>query len=212
MTKNKIFTVLAALTIVLFTGCKKDTTDNVSKVLKVPSIEIIGGNFISIPLGGTYTDAGATYTDEDGTQRTIQGTGTVSTAAPGVYFITYHQTSSSGLFDTEAVRVVGVGAYQTNPTDYSGAYLRAATGQTANVTRVAPGFYRVQNPGGAVGHDVVVVYFVETDLDTFQGPLQPNEYVGDIQITDISFTGTGATWRIINNPFYGTGVRTFVKQ
>ncbi|MDT9081527.1 hypothetical protein RSW80_26225, partial [Escherichia coli] len=88
----------------------------------------------------------------------------------GLYFVTYEKESGSGIFHTEATRIVAV-AYQGNTTDYSGTYLREATGMNAYVTRLLPGFYQVQNPGGATGgHTGVKVYFVETAANTFAGP------------------------------------------
>lgn len=214
MAKNKLVLLLAAGLIALG-SCKKETTKDVSTTLKVPTIEINGGDFITVPVGSAYADAGATFTDEDGTTKTLApAEGSVSTTAPGVYFITYRQASKSGIFNTEAIRVVGVGAYTANPKDYSGVYLRAATGQSAILTRVSPGFYRVQNPGGAPGHGSVVVYFIETALNTFEGPLQEESgaHIGPIQITDISINDAGGSWRILQSPYYGTGLRSFVKQ
>jgi len=151
---------------------------------------------------------------EDGQTTTLQpASNNVNTAAPGLYQVTFTQKSASGIFESEARRIVAV-TYQENPTDYSGTYLRPATGVSATVTRVAPGLYQVENPGGAAGHGAVTVYFIETALNKFEGPNQHEDIggVGDIEIVDIAFTPTGASWRIINNAFYGTGTRTFVKQ
>lgn len=203
--------LLAAL--LLMGACKKETTKNVSKTLKVPLIELNGDAYMSVDVGSTYTDQGAKYFTEDGQEQSITASvNDVNTAVPGIYFVTYEQESESGIFHTVATRIVAV-AYRGNTVDYSGTYLRAATGVNAYVTRLAPGLYKVQNPGGATGgHTGVIVYFVETAANTFAGPLQPNDLVGDIEIVDIVFTSTGASWRIINNPYYGTGTRTFVKQ
>lgn len=210
---HKVFRVsVVAMAVLFIAGCEKDTADDVSTVLKVPSIELIGGDYISVPVGASFSDAGAKYTGEDGSVTDLQAVSNpVNTSQPGLYFLSYEQTSTSGIFETQATRVVAV-SYQENPVDYSGTYTRESNGVEATVTRVAPGLYRVQNPGGSGGHEVVVVYFIETGANTFVGPLQPNEYVGDIEITDINFTSTGASWKIINNPFYLENVRTFVKN
>jgi hypothetical protein len=213
MLHYRMYTILSFLSLVLLTACEKEETKDVSTVLRVPVLELNGDEFVSVAVGASYTDAGASYTGEDGQTTTLQpASNNVNTSAPGLYEVSFAKKSASGIFESEAKRIVAV-TYQGNPTDYSGTYLRAATGVSATVTRVAPGLYQVQNPGGAAGHGAVTVYFIETALNRFVGPNQHEDVggVGDIEIVDIVFTTTGASWRIIN-PFYGTGTRTFVKQ
>ncbi|MFL5772840.1 MAG: immunoglobulin-like domain-containing protein [Flavisolibacter sp.] len=210
---QKINFSLLLFIVMLVVGCKKETTKDVSTTLKVPIIELNGSEFVSVAVGGTYTDAGAKYTGEDGSVTTIQPTtNTVNTSQPGLYTVTYSKTSTSGIFTTEESRIVAV-SYQNDPYDYSGNYLRPATGASAILTKVAPGLYKVQNPGGAVGHEAAVVYFIETDLNTFDGPTQEETSlgVGTITITNITLTTSGGSWKIVN-PYYGTALRTFVKQ
>jgi hypothetical protein len=214
MFHKRILLIIAFLSLVVLQACEKEDTKNVSTTLRVPVLELEGDEFMSVAVGATFTEPGAKYTGEDGATVTLQpASNTVNTAAPGIYEVTYSKKSASGIFESEAKRLVAV-AYQENPVDYSGTYLRPATGISATVTRVAPGFYQVQNPGGSPGHGAVTVYFIETALNQFVGPLQHEDIggVGDIEITDIQFTLTGASWRIINNPYYGTATRTFVKQ
>jgi hypothetical protein len=234
MLHYRFYTILSFLSLVLLSACEKEETKDVSTVLRVPVLDLNGDEFISVAVGASYTDAGASYVGEDGQTTTLQpASNNVNTAAPGLYQVTFTQKSASGIFESEARRIVAV-TYQENPTDYSGTYLRPATGVSATVTRVAPGLYQVENPGGAAGHGAVTVYFIETALNPggaaghgavtvyfietalnkFEGPNQHEDIggVGDIEIVDIAFTPTGASWRIINNAFYGTGTRTFVKQ
>lgn len=214
MFQNKILTTITVLSLLVSTSCKKEDTKDVSTTLRVPVLELQGDEFMSVAVGATFTEPGAKYTGEDGSTVTLQpSANTVNTAVPGLYEVTYSQKSSSGIFESEAKRLVAV-AYQEDPVDYSGTYVRTTTGVAATVTRLAPGFYRVQNPGGASGHGAAIVYFIETALNQFAGPPQTEESlgVGEIEIVDIVFTPTGASWRIINNQYYGTGTRTFVKQ
>ncbi len=201
---------LGVAALFLTASCRKETTKHVSTTLKVPVIELAGDKFVSVAVGSTYTDGGATYRKEDGGEETIQASvNEVNTAAPGLYFVEYEKTSESGIFHTVETRIVAV-SYQTNPKDYSGTYLRAATGVNAYVTKMAPGLYKVQNPGGAAGHEVVTVYLIESAENTFLGPLQHEENVGDIEVISIAFTDTGVSWKLVN-PFYGPGTRTFTK-
>jgi hypothetical protein len=209
-TMKSIYKLLFAFAMLAIFSCKKETTKEVSAVFKVPSIALKGDDVVAIPVGGTYTDAGAAYTGEDGSVKDIQpATNTVNAAVPGLYFITYKQKSASGIYETEASRLVAVTSVN-NPIDRSGTYLRAATGVNCFVKKVANGVYSVTNPGGAASGTNVVVYFVETALNTFVCPTQPSD-AGDFAVIEINFTTTGATWRV-QNAGYGTGVRTFTKQ
>jgi hypothetical protein len=204
---NKFLLLVAALAVF---GCVKETTKDVSKVFKVPTLVPKNGEVTSVAVGAAYTDAGAIYTGEDGVVKTVQpASSNVNTAVPGLYLVNYKVVSASGIYETEAVRYVAVTSVN-NPVDRSGTYLRAATGVNCVVEKVANGMYRVTNPGGASIGLGIVVYFVETAVNTFVCPAQPTED-GDFSVIEISFTPTGATWRV-QNARYGTGVRTFTKQ
>ncbi|WP_462250333.1 immunoglobulin-like domain-containing protein [Ferruginibacter sp.] len=190
-------------------SCKKETTKDVSQVYKVPSIALKGDDVVTVAIGAAYTDAGAKYTAEDGTVSDIQSTSSnVNTAVAGLYLVNYAVTSKSGIYQTEASRLVAVTSVN-NPVDRTGTYLRAATGVNCFVKKIANGVYEVTNPGGAGVGAHTVVYFVETTLNTFVCPTQPTD-AGDFAVIEINFTATGASWRV-QNAGYGTGVRTFTK-
>ncbi len=186
-------------------------------MLSVPTVAPIGGtsivvgSLVAIPVGGTYTEQGATFKDDDGSTRAIQpSSGTVNTAVPGLYVLSYSQKSASGIYNATGYRLVAVTSVN-NPINYSGTYNRAATGVNAIVSKVANGVYQVQNPGGAAAGVGLTVYFVETGVNTFIAPPQPTDHDGTTSVTDITFTLTGASWKVIN-PGYGTAIRSFVKQ
>lgn len=205
----KLFISGAAI-LFLLPGCKKSTTENVSKIFKVPVIDLKGKEIVTLNVGGTYTDIGADYIGEDGQTTAIQSSSSnVNVNAPGLYAVTFQQTSASGIYESEAVRLVAVTSVN-NPVDYSGTYFREATAVNAYVEKIAPGVYKVTNPGGAAAGTDVVVYFVETALNTFIAPPQPTT-AGEMSVIEIAFTGTGSSWKIVN-PGYGTGPRVFVKQ
>ena len=215
MSNNKFILLFTALLSLLLGACERDTTKEVSKVFTVPTITLNGAKAVSIPVGGTFTDPGAKYIGETGQESTLQSTSSnLNTAQPGLYVVRYKKTSDSGIYETEEERVVVVTSVN-NPIDYSGNYLRTATGVSAFVTKVGNGLYRVQNPGGAAVGLNTNIYFAETALNTFVAPIQLTEE-GEMQVTDIKFTladnkPTGSTWRVLNSG-YGTGLRTFVKQ
>lgn len=215
MSRNKTILLATALLGLALGGCEKDDTDNVSKVFTVPTITLNGEKAVSIPVGSTYTDPGAKYVGETGEQADLQATSSnVNTAQPGLYVVHYEKTSASGIYETFEERVVVVTSVN-NPIDYSGTYLRTATGINAFVSKVDNGLYLVQNPGGAGVGANTTIYFGEIAPNTFIAPTQVTQE-GEMEVTDINFTlsdnsPTGATWRVLNVG-YGTGLRTFVKQ
>jgi hypothetical protein len=75
-----------------------------------PVITLIGDNPQLIANGAVYADLGATVTDNVDSTRTIQGTGTVNTAAAGDYTITYNATDAAGNNAVAVSRTVRVAA------------------------------------------------------------------------------------------------------
>ena len=215
MSKNKTILLATTVLVLALGGCEKDETDDISKVFTVPTITLNGEKAVSVPVGSTYTDPGAKYVGETGEQADLQATSSnVNTAQPGLYVVHYEKTSASGIYETFEERVVVVTSVN-NPIDYSGTYLRTATGVNAFVSKEGNGLYRVQNPGGAAVGSNTNIYFAEIAPNTFVAPTQVTEE-GEMEVTDIKFTlsdntPTGATWRVLNVG-YGTALRTFVKQ
>jgi hypothetical protein len=208
---NKISTAFL-LALFVLAGCKKDTTADVSKAVKVsfPAIALNGNAVVIVAVGAAYTDAGGKLTDDiTGAVSDIQPTSSnVNTAIPGLYVVTYSATNANG-FETSASRLVAVTSVN-NPIDRSGTYLRTATGVNCYITKLASGVYKVTNPGGAGVGANTIVYMVETALNVYSAPSQPTN-AGAFAVININFTPTGATWNVVNAG-YGTGTRTFVKQ
>lgn len=208
---NKI-SIAFILPVLIFTGCKKDTTADVSNAVKVsyPEITLNGNELVIVAVGATYTDAGAKLTDDiTGAISDIQPTSSnVNTATPGLYVVTFSASNSNG-FETTASRLVAVSSVN-NPIDRSGTYLRTATGVNCYITKLASGVYKVANPGGAGVGANTIVYMVETALNVYSAPPQPTD-AGTFSVININFTATGATWNVVNAG-YGTGQRVFVKQ
>lgn len=196
----------------LITSCKKDSTDNVSKTVKVsyPEITLKGDALVIVAVGGTYTDAGAKLKDDiTGNITDIQpSSNPVNTAQPGLYVVTFSATNANG-FQTTASRLVAVTSVN-NPVNRAGTYLRTATGLNCYITKLANGVYELRNPGGAgISVDTKVI-MVETATNVYTCPAQPTDF-GTMSVININFTATGATWNVIN-PNFGTGTRTFIKQ
>ena len=71
-----------------------------------PVITLTGNNPLEVLVGTTFSDPGATVTDNIDATRSITGTGTVDTATPGTYTLTYSTTDEEGNAATPVERTV----------------------------------------------------------------------------------------------------------
>ena len=217
----------------LFSCNKKDDFNypngkvGISTIVYFPIIAINGDRIMSIVQGGTFTDPGAnavlqnkpeTYT----TTYQVGGSATASldVNTPGVYTVTYTAANSEGYTASDWRMVVvapsGLGADPVvSKNDFSGTYLRAATGVTSTWTKLEMGVYKVENPGGAssgAGKYVVAVNYSGFDIKI---PTQNDlDFGGVVSSSDVTYMpGPPATYTwIFYATGYGTGNRTFVKQ
>lgn len=205
----------------MLVSCSKDKIINthdrvgISKVTYYPIVTLAGDLIIPIPKGGTYTEPGV-KAEAGGTVVPVTTTGNVDTNTDGIYRITYSATNSDG-FSASASRTVVV--YSTDASasshDLSGTYVRGATGESCIWTKIAPGVYKVANPGGAsVGRNLIVVLINPSGYTI----TVPDQIASDGSESSTSnekydFTANPVTysWKFFN-PIYGTGLRTFVKQ
>lgn len=206
---KKIILGLIVLTTTV-TSCKK--TMNVSKVATIPTIVLNGEPAITVPVGGSYSDAGATFTDEDGSVNVISPTtNPLDLNTPGFYTLRYEKHTTSG-YNASALRVVLV-TNVSSALDYSGVYVRSSNGQPMNVKKIGTGLYVTDNVGGVAGNSAFIfdTYFGQTDNSTIVVPEQDTplgELHCDSPSLTVSATDTIIKWIVIN-PSYGTAVRTF---
>src|ERR1044071_1675755 len=130
--------------VILFTafcmlGCKKTTTDNVvTKVVEphYPTITLNGQEIVRVPVNGSYTEAGAVGKDDEtgATTNLVPVSNNVDFTKSGLYTVQYLTRNSDG-YETAATRYIAVTSVN-NPVDYSGTYLRPATGVNVFVTKV----------------------------------------------------------------------------
>ena len=111
------------------TGGGGDTT--------APVITRIGSASINVAWGASYTDAGATATDNVDGSVTVTPTGSVNTAVPGIYTITYNARDAANNNAVAVTRTVTVSA----PSSEVGAdglsdLMRYALGGTSPSSRV----------------------------------------------------------------------------
>jgi len=217
MKKKYAFLIIA---FVVISSCDKDpiiSNDKnvgISEVIYYPKITLTGNSIITFENGTPFTDPGA-HAIAGGIDVPVVTSGTVDNMTDGVYRITYTATSDEG-FSATATRTVVI--YTTAPDaaahDLSGIYLRAATGETATWTKIAPGVYTVQNPGGSPAGPDLVVIAINPSGYTISIPEQIASDGSESSSSNESYDNSDpATYSwIFLNPGYGTGVRTFVKQ
>lgn len=202
-------------------SCNKDNFNykpgyvGISKITTYPIINVNGDAYVYVPKGGTYTDPGATAKAGTADVKVV-ATGLPDVNTPGVYTEYYTATNSDG-FSASGSRTIAV--YSTDASaasnDYSGSYLRAATGGVVTWTKVAPGVYYVDNPGGAIGVNLQVVLFNPTGSKIYipEQIAGGNPTSSTKESTTPGPNGTLSAYSMeIVNPGYGTSVRSFVKQ
>lgn len=213
MRKQTIMILLAGSLAIISTGsCKKETTARVSKEVAVsfPEITLNGDEIVILPVGGTFTEAGAILKDDvTGATSDLQPvSNNVNTAVPGLYVVLYTAANANG-FETTIGRKVAVTSV-TGTTNIEGSFIRPATGIDMIIDRLSEGVYKITNPGGAGVGIATIVYMVETAKDVYTAPEQPND-AGFLELSEIGFTETGAQWRVLNAG-YGGQLRFFDRQ
>ena len=107
--KAGVLTVASATAQILEdeTSAPSDTT--------APVITLVGAATITLDWGSAYSDAGATATDNLDSSVTVNSSGTVNTAKPGVYTISYTASDAANNSAAPVVRTVIVSAPSTTP-------------------------------------------------------------------------------------------------
>lgn len=206
------------LLIVLF-SCNKTDFDYPegtvagSKITYYADFAFNGDEYVVIKKGDTYTEPGVTAT-ENGTDLPVSIEGTVDNQTPGVYNLVYSAINKDGFAATRTRFVI---VYETaadaEAHDFSGSYARSTNGSIAEWTKIAPGVYKVFNPGGAPGTNLTVIAFNPEGNTIFI----PEQVSSDGSITSSSdevYTPADPPhyeWKIVN-PGYGTALRIFTKQ
>ena len=218
---KKSILIFYSLVTLLLVACNKTNIHNtdeevgISRVTFFPVLTLNGERYTTIAVGSAFTDPGI-VAKEGSADIMYTTTGSVNTNVPGVYILTYSSINKDG-FPASTTRTVTV--YSTDgvaaANDYSGTYLRTATGFASSWTKLAPGVYLVSNPGGAsVGTSTSVIVFNSTG-NNIHMPSQQISDGSEMTSSDEIYTQGSPSkyvWKILNAPTYGTGLRTFIKQ
>ncbi len=148
-----------------FVACEKtekpDNTDDrvgISRVTNFPVFTLNGEEYMSIVKGGTFTDPGATA-KEGTTDLPVSKSGNVDVNTVGVYELTYSATNKDG-FSSSVTRTVAVLAAAEQPgVNIAGKYANTGSfAYVATMTKLAPGFYVVDNVWGGGSAAVIAAY------------------------------------------------------
>lgn len=200
-----------------FSGCKKDETDNLSRVKDYAAITLNGPALTSIEVGETYTDPGASVTFR-GEPISAQVTGRVNNTTPGFYYITYRGANTEG--DTvQASRVVAVVTPAAASIDQSGSFERS--GSPVTITRISKGLYTTNNFGGVATTSAAFggAYFAQLTATSLRFPSQNTSVNGAISVSGLTatFNSTGVltsfSYVPVSSVFnYGTTARVFNRR
>ena len=216
------YLLLVAVSLSFFSCEKTETFNNTetevghSRVVFFPVLSTKGNRLVILKQGDTYTEQGANATlNNQPAQFTTAGT--VNTATPGVYNLTYTTSNPEGFTASDWRTVVVIGN-DVAANDFSGTYLRPGF-VTSAWKKTANGVYEVDNPGGAatgVGFKVIVVNYQGNKIKIpRQIAFDPASGFKEVSSTSETYnpgsTPVKYSWAFLAGG-YGTQVRNFEKQ
>ncbi|MFA6057346.1 MAG: immunoglobulin-like domain-containing protein [Taibaiella sp.] len=212
---KNILIISIYLALLAVAGCRKRDTDHVSQVVKVskPTINLKGDKFVTLAVGGTYTDPGATLIDDitGSSSDIVAKSSNLDLTKPGLYYMLYSAKNSNGYFNNN-VRYIAVTNYN-DAVDISGTYKRTANAVVVNVTKVSKAMYKNDDMGGAKIADAL--YFAIINDTTIASSPQFSESLGaEIKTNSgkISLSTPYTFQYALSASGYGPAVRVFVKQ
>jgi len=214
--KNKISILAILFVTLMFVGCKKDDTENVSRVTYPTYFTVNGSPFISSPLGQPVEISPdlVEVKTKDGSSFTKRVTGAVNINEVGTYELLYEGTNSDGVVKQLSL-YVGIYDPEAAKNNFEGTWARTANGIEVTIKKVSPCLYVIDNIGGV---DPVTnpawsfpVYFYNLEGGNLIFPEQPNPLGGTITCEDATYSNSKLSWVVIGSGF-GTAPRTFVKK
>lgn len=208
---------IAALLFITYSCEKNLTSEGVSKTTSYVVMTVVGEPFMSIAKGTAFTDPGVKAMEGD-VAATVTTTGAVDANTPGVYTLKYTAVNKEG-YSVSDSRIVCIYDPSAAANNFSGNYARTTNQSLAVWTKIAPGMYTVNNPGGAPGTNLTIHAFNTTGNVI----IVPTQKSSDGSITSCK-NATGGPEIILNpgppakyawvvvNAGYGTSTRTFIKQ
>ncbi len=205
---------------IAYAGCKKkDTTVSQVVTASYPTVLITGSQYVSIPVGGSFTPPSATAYDSFYKENlsVVKDLGTLNNNVPGLYTVVYSAKNHYGFVGTANVYVAVTSI--TDTLDLTGWYERLTPTRSAHITKISRGLFMTSNVGGVdttdptTGAQISAVFAVlnDTTIDfgsqlTSGGPLSATSQTLTLDPGDTTINYA------LNLSGFGTQVRTFVKQ
>ena len=123
MKKIFFYGLMLGMSVLGLTSCSDDYDKTDSRLTYYVNLEIQGDEFVQVPIGTSYTDAGckATMNGQDATSRIVtSGLEDIDVNTAGLYTVTYSALNDDG-FPASATRTVAV-CDPTITTDISGTW------------------------------------------------------------------------------------------
>ncbi len=165
MKKRFAFILIAFISIL--SSCEKDpiiSNDKnvgISKITYYANITLTGNTTISVVKGTAFTDPGV-KAEAGGKDIPVITTGTVNTAAVGLYTLDYSATNADGFSSSATRTVVVIPSAEVAGVDLSGSYSAvSASAGNATINKLAPGVYFTTNCWN--GATTIPAYFISTD-------------------------------------------------
>lgn len=207
---KKIFYFILAIVAV---SCSDTSTENISRVTNYPVITLNGDSLMILDQGDTYSEEGGIALEGE-TEIDLAIKGTVNTAIPNVYKITYSALNVDG-FPANKTRTVVVLSTTPSAINLEGTFARGSN--INNITRLDDRKYMCDNAAGYTTGDEnnLKMIFYNIDDTKVYAPYQEN--ASDTDISAESNVGIiededNFNWVIFASSFYGTATRIFTRQ
>jgi len=177
---KKIVQLLFLSFIIVLGACNKDEIHNTdtqvgrSRVTNFAVFDYKGPKILVVLQGSAYTEPGVKAT-EGGKDIPVKTTGTVNTAAAGLYTLNYSATNKDGYEANTSRTVVVIAAHELPGVDLSGSYdYVGSSTYTSTVKKVGEGTYTTDNCWS--GLTTIPIVFVSLDGLVISIPQQPTGF------------------------------------
>lgn len=208
---KKIYSLLIiAFLGVALISCKKET-EGISKVTHFADFDMKGERYLSIVKGSTYTEAGVSAKEGE-TDLTIVTSGSVDVNTVGVYDITYSAINKDGYPGSITRTVAVLPAAEQAGVNIAGQYKNAGSFNfTADMKKLAPGFYVVNNMWGNGSGAVIAAYLFCLDGTNIILPVSGLSGYGRVSGTAV-LSGTSLVYTAnLLDQGLSNSVRTWIK-
>jgi len=215
---EKKIIIVSCILVLIFGSCKKDETENVSRIMYYPEITLNSSEVELLLVNTPYVEKSASAI-VNGETTPVTITGGVDVTTPGKYQINYSATNDVGyssikiktIFVLENLPIISESA---KVHDLSGSYIRT-NGVEVTITKLQEGIYYINNVGGVnpVTNPDWSFPFLFFNYEDYQvsTPEQVNPLGGTVYCKEITFSATEFSWVVIGDGFTEIS-RTFIKQ